>query len=72
MFTRFDSDSAFGTACNKFCLQAVLDQPLTVYGKGEHNRGFLTINDSIQALMIAIKNDNKKEFNVPNGFRPRV
>jgi UDP-sulfoquinovose synthase len=72
MFTRFDTDAAFGTVCNKFCLQAVLNQPLSIYGEGEHNRGFLTINDSIQALMIAIRNDEKEDFIGPNGFRPRV
>lgn len=72
MYTRFDSDAAFGTVVNKFCLQSVLGQSLTIYGKGEHNRGFLTINDSIQALMIAINNDDINEFYGSDGFRPRV
>lgn len=54
--TRLDSDEAFGTVVNRFIVQAILDLPLTVYGKGEHSRGFLAINDSIQCLMLAIEN----------------
>ena len=69
-YSRFDTDDCFGTVCNRFCLQAVLGQDLLVYGKGEHNRGFLTLNDSIQALMIAIKNDTEKDFK--EDFSPRV
>lgn len=68
--TRLDIDIAFGTVCNKFMSQAIYSNELTVYGKGEHNRGFITLNDSIQALMIAIENDNKKGFN--SDFSPRV
>jgi UDP-sulfoquinovose synthase len=55
--SRFDSDEAFGTVINRFILQTVLDQPLTVYGYGEHQRGFLSLNDSVQALMIAVENE---------------
>lgn len=31
---RFDYDSIFGTALNRFCVQAAVGHPLTVYGKG--------------------------------------
>lgn len=31
---RFDYDSIFGTALNRFCVQAAIGHPLTVYGKG--------------------------------------
>lgn len=56
IYTRFDSDEAFGTVLNRFIVQALLEEPLTVYGEGNHQRGFIALNDSIQALMIAIKN----------------
>lgn len=31
---RFDYDAIFGTALNRFCVQAAVGHPLTVYGKG--------------------------------------
>lgn len=63
--TRFDSDECFGTVINRFCMQAVLGQPLTVYGSGEHKRAFISLRDSIQALELAITNP-------PESGRPRV
>lgn len=56
IFSDFHSDEAFGTVINRFIVQAKLGLPLTVYGEGKHQRGFLSLNDSVQALMIAIKN----------------
>src|SRR3712207_9271822 len=41
--TRFDYDEVLGTALNRFCVQAVVGHPLTVYGKGGQTRGFLKI-----------------------------
>lgn len=49
-------DEAFGTVLNRFIAEARFDCPLTVYGKGEHKRPFLMLNDSLQAIEIAIKN----------------
>lgn len=53
---RCDSDDCFGTVINRFVVQAMLGVPLTVFGHGKHQRAFLAINDSIQALEIAINN----------------
>lgn len=68
-YTRLDTDAAFGTVCNKFMVQAILGMDLTVYGKGEHYRGFIALNDSIQALMLAITNDDD---HFHEDFSPRV
>jgi UDP-sulfoquinovose synthase len=54
IYSRFDSDEAGGTVVNRFIVQAVLGVPLTVYGEGKHQRGFLSLNDSVQALEIAV------------------
>lgn len=54
--TRLDSDEAFGTVINRFAVQAVLGVPLTVFGDGMQRRGYLSISDSIQCLMLAIEN----------------
>ncbi len=56
IYSRFDFDEAGGTVINRFIIQAILGMPLTIYGNGKHQRSFLSINDSVQALMIALDN----------------
>jgi UDP-sulfoquinovose synthase len=56
IYSRFDFDEAGGTVINRFVVQAILGIPLTIYGNGKHQRSFLSINDSVQALMIALDN----------------
>lgn len=56
IFSSFFVDECFGTVINRFIAQAILKKPLTVFGEGLHSRGFISLNDSIQALMIAIEN----------------
>jgi UDP-sulfoquinovose synthase len=58
--TRIDSDESQGTVIHRFIVQACIGEPLTIYGEGLHQRGFLSLNDSIQAFMIGIKNPAKK------------
>jgi UDP-sulfoquinovose synthase len=57
IYSRLDSDEAGGTVINRFIVQTLIGEPLTIYGEGKHQRGFLSLNDSIQALMIAVKNE---------------
>src|SRR6266436_4701295 len=45
LINRFDYDDVFGTALNRFCTQAAIEHPLTVYGKGGQTRGFLDIRE---------------------------
>lgn len=66
LHTRLDSDEAFGTVVNRFIVQTVLEEPLTIYGKGEHKRGFLALNDSVQCLMLALENDVYEGYRVWN------
>ena len=54
LVTRFDYDEIFGTALNRFCVQAVIGHPLTVYGKGGQTRGFLNIRDTLQCVELAV------------------
>jgi nucleoside-diphosphate-sugar epimerase len=56
LVTRFDFDESFGTAINRFCAQAVAGLPITPYGKGGQNRGFLALRDSIQCIRLIIDN----------------
>jgi len=53
LINRFDYDEVFGTVLNRFCIQAAIGQPLTVYGKGGQTRGFLDIRDTVRCVEIA-------------------
>jgi UDP-sulfoquinovose synthase len=53
---RFDYDEVFGTVLNRFCAQAAVGQPLTVYGKGGQTRGYLDIRDTVRCIEIACLN----------------
>jgi UDP-sulfoquinovose synthase len=69
LVNRFDYDEVFGTVLNRFCAQAALGYPLTVYGKGGQTRGFLDIQDTVRCLEIACQNPAKPgEFRVFNQF----
>ena len=57
--TSFHYDEVFGTALNRFCVQAVAGIPLTVYGKGGQMRGFLNIRDTLRCVELAIVNPAK-------------
>ena len=56
LITRFDYDEVFGTVINRFCAQALLGHPLTVYGEGGQTRGYLPIIDSMACITLAIEN----------------
>jgi UDP-sulfoquinovose synthase len=67
--TRFDYDEVFGTVLNRFCLQAVIGHPLTVYGEGGQTRGYLNILDTLQCVELAGMNPPEEgEFRVFNQF----
>ena len=69
LITRFDYDELFGTVLNRFCLQAVIGHPLTVYGEGNQTRSFLNIRDTLACVEIAVKNPAAAgEFRVFNQF----
>ena len=48
LINRYDYDGIFGTALNRFIVQAAVGHPLTVYGKGGQTRGFLDIRDTVR------------------------
>jgi UDP-sulfoquinovose synthase len=56
LLTRFDYDESFGTALNRFCVQAVSGIPLTIYGKGNQTRGYLNIRDTLQCVELTVQN----------------
>jgi UDP-sulfoquinovose synthase len=69
LINRFDYDDVFGTVLNRFCVQAAIGQPLTVYGKGGQMRGFLDIRDTVRCIEIACQNPAARgECRVYNQF----
>jgi len=48
--TRFDFDYYFGTVAHRFCAQAVAGYPVTVYGKGEQRKPFVSLEDTVEGL----------------------
>jgi len=56
LINRFDYDEVFGTVLNRFCAQAAVGHPLTVYGQGGQTRGFLDIRDTVRCVELACLN----------------
>jgi UDP-sulfoquinovose synthase len=69
LINRFDYDDVFGTALNRFCVQAAIGHPLTVYGKGGQTRGYLDIRDTVRCIELACLNPAEPgEMRVFNQF----
>ncbi|MEA5552257.1 NAD-dependent epimerase/dehydratase family protein [Anabaena cylindrica UHCC 0172] len=69
LINRLDYDGVFGTALNRFCIQAAVGHPLTVYGKGGQTRGLLDIRDTVRCIELAIANPAQPgEFRVFNQY----
>jgi UDP-sulfoquinovose synthase len=67
--TSFHYDEVFGTALNRFCVQAIAGEPLTVYGRGGQTRGFLNIRDTMQCVELAVDNPaDPGELRIYNQF----
>jgi len=57
----------FHTAVNRFCWQAVMGQPLTVYRTALHQkRPYLSLSDAVRAIIFFIKHDlfDQRIYNV--------
>lgn len=69
LYNRIDYDGVFGTALNRFCIQAATGHPLTVYGKGGQTRAFLDIRDTLACIeLAAVQPAERGEFRVFNQF----
>jgi UDP-sulfoquinovose synthase len=69
LINRLDYDGIYGTALNRFCIQAAIGHPLTVYGNGSQTRTFLDIRDTVRCIELAIATPAARgEFRVFNQF----
>lgn len=65
----FHYDDIFGTAVNRFLVQAVAGVPLTVYGKGGQTRGYLNLKDTLQCIDLAANTPaDRGELRILNQF----
>ena len=69
LINRFDYDEVFGTVLNRFCAEAAVGHPLTVYGKGGQTRGYIDIRDTVRCIELAcLTPAGPGEFRVFNQF----
>src|SRR4051795_2927576 len=69
LINRFDYDEVFGTVLNRFCVEAAVGAPLTVYGKGGQTRGYIDIRDTVRCIELACLTPAAAgEFRVFNQF----
>jgi UDP-sulfoquinovose synthase len=69
LINRFDYDEVFGTVLNRFCVQAAIGHPLTVYGRGGQTRGLLDIRDTVRCIELSLLTPAARgEFRVFNQF----
>ncbi len=69
LFNRLDYDGVYGTALNRFIIQAALESDISVYGKGGQTRGFINIMDTVRCIELATLNPaDRGEFRIYNQF----
>jgi UDP-sulfoquinovose synthase len=69
LVNRFDYDEVFGTVLNRFCVEAAVGYPLTVYGTGGQTRGYIDIRDTVRCIELAgLTPAAPGEFRVFNQF----
>ena len=69
LYNRFDVDGVFGTALNRFVVEAAVGHDLTVYGRGGQTRGFIQIADTVRCVQLALEHPaGAGEFRVFNQF----
>ena len=69
LVTSFHYDEVFGTALNRFCVQAVAGEPITPYGRGGQTRGYINIRDTMACIELAVRNPaDRGELRVYNQF----
>ncbi len=67
---RLREDGFYGRALSRFALQALTDQPLTVYGDGSQTRSFSYVTDTVTGLLLLMIEPKAKNevVNVGNNF----
>ncbi len=64
--TRFDFDYNFGVVINRFCAMSAIDHELTIYGKGQQKRPFVSLTDFVRSITRLITYKQIRSFEVFN------
>lgn len=59
LVNRFDYDGLYGTVLNRFIIQSVSGNNISVYGTGGQTRGFIHIQDTVRCIKLCIENRPK-------------
>lgn len=57
---RLREDGLYGRAMSRFILQALTNQPITIYGDGKQTRSFCYITDTVTGLMLLVASPSAK------------
>jgi UDP-glucuronate decarboxylase len=57
---RLREDGLYGRAMSRFIMQALADDPITVYGDGKQTRSFCYVTDTVTGLMLLTTNEKAK------------
>lgn len=63
-----------GRVVSNFVLQALRDEPITIYGKGKQTRSFCFVSDTVDAIVLMMEADNRAvgPINVGNPFETTI
>ena len=70
--TRFDTDPYFGTALNRFVKQGLDKEQITVYGKGEQVKPFISLEDTVQSLVNSIDYKTESRHSIFNQMTEHI
>ena len=60
LINKFYYDGDNGTVLNRFIMQAAVEHPLTIHGRGGQTRAFIHLRDSLQCIRMALENPPEK------------
>jgi len=65
-------DAADGRVVSNFIVQALRDQPLTIYGDGKQTRSFCYVDDEIDGLLSMLESDEVGPINIGNPYEVTI
>lgn len=64
--TRFDVDADFGVVTNRFAVQALRGEPITIYGKGEQMKPMVSLEDMTSSMVQICKVSQQTKYEIYN------
>lgn len=64
--TRFDFDFYFGVLPNRFVAQALIDYPITIYGKGSQRKPMIGLQDAVTSICNEVLKGPNGSFSIYN------